>query len=680
MKQRQQQQQMVEMTNGEAKAAFFWRIQQQALYHRVGQSVSAHVVMRFRRAGTWDSEISQPIPQLLLPVLTQTDHLLRVPLPDGPLVAVIEGDTRGVIEVSEHLLSRDGSIRKAALGHFLMAESNEECWVSPYVLDLLKQHSAALMQEDESTWIEAGLALRDAIDRDFRINCAGVRQASQLQFEESHKAYLSKVIFPRAQCFEYDRPPICNPAEESDQIQAKCEEWSSLDDLGIALNRYLAFCGYLPLAGKLSAGSLIAAWESNHAGHDIWQAVWSWTESCRSVLAQYHAVQAFLEHPHWIRCNEIERLLTVAHGLIGSSESKSSWDYAPQWQLRGHLLQHYQLHLEASVPGLKSEVAAVAACWMTEAVTRVMYSNADCVKDGCDFLLTKVLPLSWRKWLMARSRTTHSPLRVANLYTPFIWGDALLATAARRFVEFPEHKSRDEHRTFVIARLTSAMCNGSLRTAAASNLVYAFELPVSPSDIGLPDTHTDNDNEEAARQIFAARYTIEAVAGLKTLLSDLRELPDVPSNFLCSCLRCWLGDWRHADTEVQELLNDSDWRRTVLHRLPLAALNNLISFLTDWQMHQDEEWLTRLPQLFAFECESCKESNRRDLLLSATIVSAMAADVASPVVRLLFGPNRREIAGKFDEWRRETREIARDSAPWLAARVRGFLGTIENVL
>lgn len=677
---RRRKQQMADMTEDEITLAFRRRIQLQALCHRVGQSVPGHVVMRFRKAGTWDREITQPIPQSLLPVLTQTDHMLRMPLPDGPLVVVVEDNTRGIIDVSEHLLSHNANIRRAALEHFLTAESNEQRWASPFVLDLLKRNADALSREDESAWIGAGLALRDAIDRDFRVNCAGVRQASRLRFEESYQEYLSKVIRPRAHCFEHDRPPVWNPAEEVEQIRAKFEEWSSLDDLGMALNRYLEFCGYLPLAGELSAGTLIATWEHRHSGHDIWHAVWEWTESCPSVLVQYHAAHAFLEHPHWIRHDEIERLIKGVRDIIISSEADSICTEAPLWQLRAHLLQHYQVHLEAAVPGLNSEVVATSACWMAEIVARLFHADPDHVKKGCEFLLTEVLPLSWRRWLMARSRMAPSPLRVANLYAPFIWGDALLATAVRRFADFPECEARDDYQTFLVTRLTSAVCVGSLRVVGRSSAAYAFELPVSPSDIGLPDTRTDNQNTEAARQVLAARHAIEAGTGLKDLLSELRELPDGLSTFLCASLRCWPVDRSHEDSAVRDLLNDNDWRRAVFHRLPLETLDKLISILTDWQLQQDEEWLVRLPQLFAFECENANEPERRDLLLSATTVSAMAADVASPVVRLLVGPMRAEIAGQFDDWRQTTREIACDSEPWLAARVRGFLGTIENVI
>ena len=50
---RRRKQQMADMTDDEIVLAFRRRVQLQALCHRVGQSVPGHVVMRFRKAGTW---------------------------------------------------------------------------------------------------------------------------------------------------------------------------------------------------------------------------------------------------------------------------------------------------------------------------------------------------------------------------------------------------------------------------------------------------------------------------------------------------------------------------------------------------------------------------------------------------------------------------------------------------
>jgi len=106
----------------------------------------------------------------------------------------------------------------------------------------------------------------------------------------------------------------------------------------------------------------------------------------------------------------------------------------------------------------------------------------------------------------------------------------------------------------------------------------------------------------------------------------------------------------------------------------------VLAFLIDWQLQQNEEWLLRLPHLFAFECENSVEPERIELLLSATIYSAMAADIASPVVRLLVGAKQPDIVSQFEVWRRIARDIARDSEPWLASRVRGFLGTLDTIV
>lgn len=677
---RQRRQPVSKFSDDEISLAFRQRIQLLALNHRIGKSAPGHVAMRFRKAGTWVGEITQQHHDTLFPVLSQSDHPLRMPLPVGPLVVVVEDNTRGIIDVSDHLLSHDFRVRLAALNHFLSAQSNEECWVSPYVLDLLQRKAEALSCKDEPTWIEAGLALRDAIDRDFRVNCAGVHQASCLQYDESYQKYLSKVIRPRAHSFERDRPSVWSPTEEVEMLRTKLEEWSSIDELAIALNRYLEFCGYLPLAGELSAGSLIAAWERRHSGHDIWSTVWKWTESCPSVLAQYHAAHAFLEQPRWIRLDENERLLNVIRGAITSSEPDSSYSHAPLWKLRSLLLQHYQLHLEAAIPGLKGDVVAAAACWMAEMVARLFDPDPEHVKNGCDFLRTETLPWSWRRWFMARSRMAPSALRLANLNAPCIWGDALLSTAVRRFVDFPECAAKDAYRTFLITQLNSAISVGSLRVGVEKTAAYAFEQPVSASNLELTDNQTEDQFIDSARQVVSARCMIEEEDRTMELLTELRVLRDGPAIFVCNNLRCLLIHCGHVDSPVRDLLNDTDWRQKVFQELQLDALEKLILFLTEWQLQQDEDWLIRLPQLFAIECDNAKEPERRRLLFAATSYSAMAADVASPIVRLLVGPKRTELTGLFDDWRQTTREIARESEPWLAARIRGFLGTIENLI
>ncbi len=219
---------MPDLNEQQMERAFRRRVQLQALHHRIGQSIAGHVVMRFRKAGTWDGEIARPVPPILHEVLTQKDHPLRAPAPHGPLIVFLQDSSLWIVEVSDHFLSHDAEIRRAVLQHFLGAQEDTECWMSPYVLDLLERNASALTNPDERVWINAGLLLRDAVGQDFRAQCAGVRQAAWLRHEKSYEEYLKAVVGPRAHSLEHDRPPIWNPAEESEEIWAKIQEWSAL--------------------------------------------------------------------------------------------------------------------------------------------------------------------------------------------------------------------------------------------------------------------------------------------------------------------------------------------------------------------------------------------------------------------------------------------------------------------
>ncbi|MEZ6061724.1 MAG: hypothetical protein R3C19_15355 [Planctomycetaceae bacterium] len=150
------------------------------------------------------------------------------------------------------------------------------------------------------------------------------------------------------------------------------------------------------------------------------------------------------------------------------------------------------------------------------------------------------------------------------------------------------------------------------------------------------------------------------------------------SVFLSVNLRSWKVDPVEMSATVKEVLNDDEWRKQVFTGLPVSSLDNLLAFIVEWQLQQEDEWLIRTPQLLAIECERSQESDRRELLLWGTCVSSLAADVCSPVLRLLSGRHRTAFREKITNWGHSARLATRNSEPWLAARIRGFLGTIEN--
>ncbi len=201
---------MANISDAEIELGFRKRVQSQALCHLVGKSVDGHTVMRFRQAGTWPGEINQPVPATLIPILTNKSHPQRMSLPDGPLVVALHDDSRAIIVVSEYFLSDDSRVRGAAFEHFAGSDSSPPRWISPYVLNLLNQYQGSLRASEESEWIHAGLMLKEAIDTDFHVNCAGVTQASRLRFHDLYQQYLNRVMFPRAKCFEHDRPSTIN--------------------------------------------------------------------------------------------------------------------------------------------------------------------------------------------------------------------------------------------------------------------------------------------------------------------------------------------------------------------------------------------------------------------------------------------------------------------------------------
>jgi hypothetical protein len=103
-------------------------------------------------------------------------------------------------------------------------------------------------------------------------------------------------------------------------------------------------------------------------------------------------------------------------------------------------------------------------------------------------------------------------------------------------------------------------------------------------------------------------------------------------------------------------------------------------FLTEWHLQQHDEWSTKLPHLLAFECERAVNEDRRRFLFAAVLVSALTADIASPVIRLLVGPNREFYKAEMNVWLEQLRAVVDLSEPWLAMRLRGLLGSVDQHL
>jgi len=263
------------------------------------------------------------------------------------------------------------------------------------------------------------------------------------------------------------------------------------------------------------------------------------------------------------------------------------------------------------------------------------------------------------------------------MFSPYIWSDSLLATGIKHWRNFPACDAREGYRQFLAQRMHVAICMGSLRTMARGQSIYAFEIAMSPSDLEIPSEGATTERFDACRQLFAARAVIDGAAGIDQLLQELTETSEGIADFVIVNLQSQIFTRGSVAADVEALLSNDEWRRCVFEQLPLQSLETLLFFLTEWQLQQDGDWNVRVPHLLAYECERIEDQERRRLLLIATIMSSMAADIASPVERLIH--TKRKEANEFlTNWRETVQQIAHESEPWVAARARGFLGTIDR--
>lgn len=671
---------MESMTDAEIMFALRRRMQSQTLCHLVDQKVSASQVLRFRRAGTWPHEIPVTTPPETLDILRDAEHPRRLPTSDGPLIVVQDPQERGVIDVAEHLLSIDRRHREAALEHLASSVHRSPPWISPHTQQVITEQSNRLLADEEQLWIDAGLTIQDTLRDDFRVNLAGLKQSAEVAFDQGYDEYFLRVLRPRFSSFEQDRPSTCDPRTDRDQICKRFEEWvATCSTPGEALDKYLHTYGFLPFADPLSAGSLVSMWQDRRGEINAWQTLWKWAEEMPTPLKNYHVCAALMTHIEWVPDDGIERLLSVVRDIIDATIIKETNSKAPLWRLRTSLQQHYQYHIESLAVGFNGEPIAIYACWIAEMVAGLFGMNAKRADEACKSIVEKELDLSARRWAVARTRTRPADLRSMTLFSKSLWADSLLAITVRNWHALRQRGAPKAFHDLLLERLLGVLCLGRLRADPNDDIVYAFESPVDFPSLDIDPSGDPEGLEASTAKILTARRQSEGADGVRELLSCLRTSEDSVARFCGITLRSQQFGRGIQGQIVKDFLADDAWRFHVFQELSLSALDPILIFITEWQLHQDDDWAIRVPHIFAFECERSETPERQELLFTTTLFSSLTVDIAGPALRLLNGGKVEKCFEWAKYWRNLFESISGHCEPWLAARIRGFLGTISPV-
>jgi hypothetical protein len=667
---------MTNLSENEALFAFRRRIQSQALAHLVGKGIDIATVCRFRQSGTWTKPINAQVPQFVIEVINDPQHVSRGQLPVGPLIGIVKDNTRTIFDAAENLLTPDIELRRAIYRHFThpTSESKSVPWILKSTQDLFKELRPKYLCDDENGWIDAGLILSNCVTEDFHVNLAGMVQSSIAEVDDSYQAYSYRVLRPTLASIQRVKPPVVDPKRQRSEVEERISDLvDNCPNLAAAVEAYLSFYAFLPLATPLSLGDLVSQWRTKYPNTNVWEELGAFTALDIHPLWLFHTCTALFKNIECVPPDKMDYLLMLARGIIEGNASIP--DVHPAWLIRTNMQRHYQYHIESLTCGINGATVAAFACWLANLVVPAFGSDQQSLAETNNSLVSTELELSSHRWAIARSSTDPSPLREAILFSRSLWSDAVLVVLLRSLPNLEMLKNSAGMFESLQKHLGIALYQSRICASYGTSETFDFELSIDLTQAGITEGETG-----VGKLMLTSLTTPNKQSILPELLDGMNSSDNMLSTYCAVALRSIQFRSGVQDSLVTDFISNEKWRRDICHGATDVTLDATFSFVSEWQLRQTDDWFFNIPHAIAIECEACDDPDRREMLFALTALSSIAVDSASPIQRLLQGERRSEFLNLGEAWSKKLEGLARYSAPWLKSRVRSICGTLGLAL
>lgn len=616
-------------------------------------------------------DLPNRMPERLLAVLSDPAHADRISTATDPgLVIRITDSEHEFAEIEKILLNPDVRVRLAVLDELERKVSASSDFCCNSTKRIIAEADPAARSELPAEYLRACLQIHDALRFDIPYNLALLRQVGASGDVQSAMEYVNRLMRPPQHglsCFE-EQPLIRALAAGTalDDALIRAKEQS---DVGSMLTEYFALCGFLPLTGTYSCGSVLQAWKTLHQGIGIsWKEIADWATRNGSVLAQYQICQAVIDNQEIIDDDSSpdinERICEIVQA--GVTE-----DVSAAWNLRQRLARYYCQYLTCEFAGGDTERMAVCAWWLADKLATALEQGIAHCREHCIQHINEILEANEELWLMVQPGGGPSVLFSASMQHRRVWAESLTAEIANSIVETGSTKLLP----LTIHNMTRTALGGALFSHSGiqktDELNYSFEIDVVPFINELINALEGKQPTENLRRIVSIPEKLRLLNEFNESIKALPTLDDELARVTVFALQqsAFAGG---APVElVWECLSDAVWRRTLVHAESEQAFTRFCETAIRIQATaQSEEWRIRLPHIFAIAAlQDDGTEERRAALVSYCVVSSIAGGCTSAIERLIASEHE-EIRTTLRHWHSRLGQIIRFARPLAAARLR----------
>jgi len=664
----------------EAQAAFRQAIVARVLFDR--PEIDARTAAALQKVGLLQDAEAHKVPNDLSAILREPDHPKRVDLGVGPLLFVTDGPKqRAVVDVKEHLVSPFREIRAAALAFFQDVEQKLSDSLTPRTKSALRQAEQDLAADDHVKWREAGLGLRDALEDDWLCSLEGARQSLRAKFDDGIDTYLTRVIRPTLSSLDSITMEVRGPADESQRLGERLQGIAKeAKDLGEALDLFYRSFGYLPFSSDLSLPGVLKVWEANHGAlPDAWDSLWEWANKIDSPLPRYYVCQCFVSQPDRIpegKHADLWRELLEIVDFRQGEKSTNRW--CEPWNALCELARHFCMQLEFQRQGQYGEGITAFSWWLAKRTLGLFGTSPENLKAIRETTIQSEWVLSSHVWQLFHPLVTASSLRCVTLSLAYPWSRAMLcgmgASLPRLRMETMSASDRERLRTIMQGLLVVLPAD---QQETPTQPVYGFDHPSLEVIGAWLEIERDEPKNAMIRGVLPAVEKLTTTAGFAEEMRGVSDRDPASQMVIMQALKARAYSGNAPVEEIWKILSKEHTRHHFFQSLSLELINLAVDSLLEVAVHQGGKWATHLPHFFAMECEIAKgDSDRRELLFAAVVLSSGCFDSVSAINRLLRGQHRHSLTKEADYWRKRHEEIWALVPPWVQARIRAMLSAL----
>lgn len=620
-----------------------------------------------------------------LDVLRNLQHERRQEIPEGPFLLyrnIGKESKRKIIELPLLFMSDKLVIRQAVMDCFEKLLARNSLFLTRRTECILREGRDSLLSDVTENWLPASISIFDALNDDIFIALHGLQQALAITpvIPGSLSSYVPRILYPNTASLDSIQSQIgciTKDSENLDKIIASIVlNASNLSEL---CDSYLSDLGFLPLSSLYCMGAAVKKWLALNKPSNVWDEVWTWSNSKSTPLSQYHACVIFVLLPDLIPEGKLAELWGKILLVTQHSNSDESYDVeSEEWKIRRTFLRHYTSQLEAHSPGGDGASIGCTAWWLAEIVsTSIATSNGE-AKFYMENWVKPASEMSMHIWLTACAPIQRSYLRYITFMIPSPWAVSLLVLIGESLGKLkPAQQAEDIKEKF----------HSVLVSNIISSIPFPIEKPAGKTifapENSLNDTIINwlvcvgNKHQESLKYLTETNKTLGTSEGL---CDALRKIIDstIPDQYIIALvLKANAFSNQSVVDDIWNIVSDREWRMNTLCKVDNTIRNLMIECFSLFVVENGGKWASHIPHYIAELCENEGDPEEKRTLFHFTIQTSLASNTVSAIQRLLRGEQRAEYIDYIEEYRNRIGAILPDYPLWVQGKLRSLMASMH---